>query len=1101
MALRYEHHKQHLLCFAAMRPLFVSSAASASRVGPTRVCCDAGRANVRAMRGCALRMMSVEHAESAPSVAPATPSVETVDEVVTFQDAILRLQRYWAEQNCLIWQPYNTEVGAGTMNPATYLRVLGPEPWFVAYDEPSVRPDDSRYGENPNRVQRHTQFQVILKPSPDNVQELLLGSYRALGIDTSAHDFRFVEDNWESPALGAWGLGWEVWMDGMEVTQFTYFQQAGGFSMSAIPVEITYGLERIIMALQGKRHFKDIVYAPGITYGEIFMENEIEMSKYNLDEADIDTNRSLFDAYAGEAKKMIEARLPIPAYNYVLKTSHTFNILDARGAIGVTERARYFKQMRALAREVAVLWVDRRTELEFPLGNAPKAYEDSLKTAASPSVPTQWKQAVEGRTRHFVLEIGVEELPAADVAVACEELKSNLAVALEESRLHFEDIEVSGTPRRVYALVQALEEKQSDQTRDVRGPPKKAAYDAEGNPTKAALGFCRSNGVGIEQAVLRDDDYLYVQVKDDGLPTGEILQTLLPSVLGKISFTRAMKWNFSGVQFSRPIRWLCAVFGEQIVPFKFADVTSGRQSFGLRNTRWPGGGPAERFEVDSASAYLQLLKDQFIIGNAVERMSFVRKALKDAAALHDGVIPDAWLEEDESSLLFEVTNLVEAPSVIVGSFDDSFLRLPREVLVTVMKKHQRYFPILEKNGSGTLKNVFLTVANGKVNPSVVRGGNESVIRARFEDAVFFYDNDCERTLDEFLPSLSSITFQEQLGSMLDKTRRVERLVPLLGKELGYSATDLETAREAASICKADLATQLVVEFTDLAGQMGEHYALKEGRSEACAKAVFESVLPRQAGDAVPSTSAGALVALADRVDSLVGLFGVGLAPKANADPFGLRRTAMGLIQILVSSKLELDLRSAFMQTASLQPIDVKESDMAALVAFVSRRQEVWLIESGERYDLVRAVLAENGANPYRACVRLEELSQCADSERFASALEAYGRPCRLAKSKAADLLERGVPGPIDEALMENEVEAALFAMYKRASGKVAEDGGATVPTLIALLHEMKPELDAFFEQVFVMAEDEALRQNRLQLCANISLLSKHIMDFTELSGF
>src|SRR6266545_5861101 len=287
------------------------------------------------------------------------------------QDALIRLTEYWSSNGCVITQPMNTEVGAGTLNPATALRVLGPEPWRVAYVEPSVRPDDSRYGDNPNRLQTHTQFQVILKPEPGDAQELYLGSLAALGIDLGRNDVRFVEDDWASPALGAWGLGWEVWLNGLEITQFTYFQQSGGFNLDPVSVEITYGMERIIMALQGVTHFKDITYAPGISYGEVFGQTEYEMSRYYLDDADIDTIRTLFEAYEGEARRLTEARLPVPAHGYVLKCSHTFNVLDARGAIGATERARAFGRMRTLAHEVAKLWIQRREELGYPLGWRP----------------------------------------------------------------------------------------------------------------------------------------------------------------------------------------------------------------------------------------------------------------------------------------------------------------------------------------------------------------------------------------------------------------------------------------------------------------------------------------------------------------------------------------------------------------------------------------------------------------------------------------------------------------------------------------------------------------------------------------------------------
>ena len=262
----------------------------------------------------------------------------------------MRLNTFWADQGCLIWQPYNVQVGAGTINPATALRVLGPEPWNVAYVEPSVRPDDGRYGENPNRWQQYYQYQVILKPDPGNPQELYLDSLRALGIDTAEHDVRFVEDNWESPALGAWGLGWEVWLDGQEITQYTYFQQAGGMDLDPVSVEITYGLERIVMVLQGVRGFPDIAWRGDVTYGDMLLRGEIEHCTYNFEVADVDNLRQMYDLCEAEAQSALARGLVLPAHDYVLKCSHLFNVLDARGAIGVTERARYFVRMRDLAR-------------------------------------------------------------------------------------------------------------------------------------------------------------------------------------------------------------------------------------------------------------------------------------------------------------------------------------------------------------------------------------------------------------------------------------------------------------------------------------------------------------------------------------------------------------------------------------------------------------------------------------------------------------------------------------------------------------------------------------------------------------------------------
>ncbi|GMN55645.1 hypothetical protein TIFTF001_024757 [Ficus carica] len=422
-----------------------------------------------------------QHSSKDSNSDPQNPSV------LTFQQAIQRLQEYWASVGCAIMQCSNTEVGAGTMNPLTYLRVLGPEPWNVAYVEPSIRPDDSRYGENPNRLQRHTQFQVILKPDPGNSQDLFIGSLSALGIDVSAHDIRFVEDNWESPVLGAWGLGWEIWMDGMEITQFTYFQQAGSLQLSPISVEITYGLERILMLLQGVDHFKKIQYADGITYGELFMENEKEMSAYYLEHASVDHLQKHFDFFEEESRSLLASGLAIPAYDQLLKTSHTFNILDSRGFVGVTERARYFGRMRSLARQCAQLWLKTRESLGHPLG--------IVSEPGNLVCPKELVEAAAKRVRDdsrlFVLEIGTEEIPPQDVVDASQQLKDLMLQLLDKQRLSHGEVQAFGTPRRLVVFVENLCTKQEENEVEVRGPPASKAFDVQGNPTKLVHCFCK----------------------------------------------------------------------------------------------------------------------------------------------------------------------------------------------------------------------------------------------------------------------------------------------------------------------------------------------------------------------------------------------------------------------------------------------------------------------------------------------------------------------------------------------------------------------------------------------------------------------------------
>src|SRR5688500_12384278 len=351
----------------------------------------------------------------------------------SFQEIILKLQDFWASHGCLITQPYYTQVGAGTMNPATFLRVLGPEPWNVAYVEPSVRPDDGRYGENPNRFQLHTQFQVILKPDPGspgagsvrgNPQELYLESLKAIGIDPRQHDIRFVEDNWEQPAISAWGLGWEVWLDGQEITQFTYFQQVGGVSLDPVAVEITYGLERILIGLHNVKAAWDLPWNDSITYGEVRRQEEFEHSKYYYEVGDVQAMREVFERFEREAEAALAQGLVVPAHDYVLKCSHTFNILDARGVVGVTERQGYFRRMREIARRVGEVYLEQRKELEYPLL---KDEGGKRKAESKATTPTSILQP-----SPFILEIGTEELPAGDVDTALSQLRERIPSLLNE---------------------------------------------------------------------------------------------------------------------------------------------------------------------------------------------------------------------------------------------------------------------------------------------------------------------------------------------------------------------------------------------------------------------------------------------------------------------------------------------------------------------------------------------------------------------------------------------------------------------------------------------------------------------------------------------
>ncbi|MCO5555916.1 hypothetical protein L7F22_009460 [Adiantum nelumboides] len=565
-------------------------------------------------------------------------------------------------------------------------------------------------------------FMVILKPDPGNSQELYLGSLAALGIDIRAHDVRFVEDNWESPVLGAWGLGWEVWMDGMEITQFTYFQQAGSMPLSPVSVEITYGLERILMAVQGVDHFKRIQYAPGITYGEIFLENEKEMSKYYLDSATVEKIQQEFDIFEAEAQALLEKDLAIPAYDHVLKASHAFNILDARGAVGVTERARFFGRMRRLARECAQLWVKTRENLNHPLGIWSATASSEKPNGTIQELPQKTSTA-----RTFVLEIGSEELPSQDVSSTIKQLEEGIQACLNAQRLRHGHISVFGTPRRIAVSVEDLSATQDELEKDIRGPPCKAAFDSDGQPTKALDGFCRKNGILKESIFIKTEgkvEFVFATVKEQVKHVVEVLSESLPSIIQGISFPKTMRWN-SQASYSRPIRWILALYGDTVVPFSFAEVPSGQLTRTMRNSLSP------TVEVSKAEDYLNCIKEAGITICMQKRKKDIWARSTALANSLGGRLPDVAI----TGLLDEVANLVEAPHPLLGSFDPSFLALPAEVLVTVMRKHQRYFSIEDPVGGGLMP-AFIAVANGDVDQSLVRKGNEAVLRSRFNVSFF-----------------------------------------------------------------------------------------------------------------------------------------------------------------------------------------------------------------------------------------------------------------------------------------------------------------------------------------------------------------------------
>jgi len=987
----------------------------------------------------------------------------------SFQEIILKLQDFWASHGCLITQPYYTQVGAGTMNPATFLRVLGPEPWNVAYVEPSVRPDDGRYGENPNRFQLHTQYQVILKPDPGNPQELYLESLKALGIDPRQHDIRFVEDNWEQPAISAWGLGWEVWLDGQEITQFTYFQQMGGVALDPVSVEITYGLERILIALNNAKAIWNEEYGAGVTYGEIRRQEEFEHSKYYFETADVERVRAMYDLFSAEADACLAQGLIVPAHDYVLKCSHCFNILDTRGAISVAERQAFFRRIRELAKGVAVSYGEQRMKLEYPL-----LKESQKSKVESRSLPATFDL----RPSTFLLEIGVEELPASDVDSAYAAVSTRVPTLLKELNLTHGDICFFTTPRRIVVSIDSLSPNQPDREDLVKGPPADKAFDKDGKPTQAALGFAKKNNLDPATLEAREIDggkYVAAVVKQKGRPTPEVLVDALPKLVESIKFEKSMRWNDSGIAFSRPIRWYVALLGDMVIPFEYAGVTSGNISRGLR----PYGSPD--ITIPSADKYFDIIREAGILLDKEERKASIVEQVNQAAALLGG---EAIIEE---GLLNEVTNLIEMPTAVMGGFNEEFLSLPRDVLISVMKKHQRYFPVRKgraQHAAPLLPN-FIAIRNGDdIHIDTVREGNEHVLGARFADANFFVREDVKLKLEEYRPKLSTLTFHTKLGSMLDKSDRILKLGAEVGAMLGFKGVDeIKPLGRAVYLAKADLVTQMVTEMTSLQGIIGGEYALRSGESAEVALAISEQY------QTVPQSKVGVALALADRIDSLVGLFGAGLAPTGAKDPFGLRRAAIGVVQPLIEHGMDFDLALIVQKSVKTQPLEVTADAQKQILEFIAGRLKVVLGDMGFKHDVIEAVLAAQSNNPAGTVHAVKQLSAWVGREDWSTILDGFARCVRITRDQKTQFT-------IDEKVFVESEEKQLHQALsvERSTFKDVDEFLSTIAKLI-------PSITAFFDKVLVMAEDAKVKENRLGLLQKIAGLANGVADLGKLEGF
>ena len=663
--------------------------------------------------------------------------------------------------------------------------------------------------------------------------------------------------------------------------------------------------------------------------------------------------------------------------------------------------------------------------------------------------------------KDLLFEIGAEEIPAGFMPNILGQLKTLAETKLNDAHLPFESIATYGTPRRLALIVKGLADTSAEISERHKGPSASIAYDADGNPTKAAIGFARGKGLDVADLVV-EDGYIYAETKTAGVPAKDIVTDMLPQLITGLNFPKSMHWGNLDAKFVRPVRWLVALLDEEVIPVEFATVKSGNVT---RGHRFLG---ADEISIKNAASYIDTLKENFVMVDQDARRELISKQLHDIAASKNASI--VW----DDDLLEEINYLVEWPTALCGGFEESYLALPDAAIITPMKDHQRYFPLVDQDGK--LLPMFLTVRNGSDHSiEVVQAGNERVLRARLDDAKFFFNEDRKKPLIDRQDGLTKIVFQEGLGNLADKTERLLTLGRVFSEECELHEDARVVLERATELAKTDLTTGMVTEFTELQGVMGKEYALLDGESPEVAEAIFEQYLPRFAGDVLPQTEAGKVLSIIDKIDNIVATFSRGLIPTGSQDPYALRRQTIGILNILLNSEWNISLRPIIVESMNLLnvPADKQDELLGQVEEFITLRLKNIFLDREVPHHVIDLLLSNN------------ELS-VADAEGLVKALlanridenvelvQAFTRMYNLVK----DVTYTGV----DESLLKEDAERALYeAAMKASEASIDAWDNNDYDAVVAVPATLVPAINKFFEDVMVMDKDEAIKANRLQL--------------------
>ena len=686
--------------------------------------------------------------------------------------------------------------------------------------------------------------------------------------------------------------------------------------------------------------------------------------------------------------------------------------------------------------------------------------------------------------RTLAFEIGTEEIPAFDLAGAVKQLSTMVPSLLDDAAIPHGAVKIFSSPRRLIVIAEEIPEATEEKNEVFKGPSAKIAFDAEGNPTKAAQGFARGKGVDPSSLVV-EDGYVYARTHTPSVNVASLLSSVLNKIIHGLSWPRSQRWGVQSEYFTRPVRWIVALFGDEVIDFTFAGLVAGRTTYGHR---FLAPGP---FEVADADSLVDVVRSASVIPSEAEREQVIREGVAKAEA------ETGFTAVLHPKTLVEVINLAEYPTVLVGTFDEEFLKVPEEIIVDAMLVHQRYFPLYDKDGK--LTNRFIVVSNGDpACAETIVDGNERVVRARLYDAKFFYDEDLKQPLESYVDHLGEVVFQEKLGTMLDKTNRIQRLADHLAEDAGLAGQDLSDVERAARLCKADLVTSAVVEFTSVQGVMGSYYAAASGETAQVAQAIEQHYRPRFAGDEAPDTVVGKIVAIADKLDTVCGLFAVGQGPTGSSDPFALRRSAIGIVAMLSGiDAVEVSLVAAIDAALASYAQQGIEFDTDAVrrdvIEFFITRTKVMMRDAGNSIDAIDAVLSAGIQEPVELINRVSalEAARSEEPEVFEDLATAYARANNLCDSKLGTEVNEGLLSEVEQAL----VRAVGQAESNVASALENNNYAAALSELAAL---RKP-IDLFFENTMVMDEDQTLRENRLRLLNSFVAVFANVADFALLS--